>query len=156
MSQSRLVRGFVWGVIATLAMSVVMVAGVLTGLAPMPMPIPVAIVATLLDGGGIPQPLLLALAIGAHLAYGGAWGAVLATFARPVTITLGIGLGIVLWLIMQVVVLPFLGWGAFGAAVTPAIAVATLVLHLVYGLTLGWVADRETAVERQPARYAGG
>jgi hypothetical protein len=37
---------------------------------------------------------------------------------------------------------PFLGWGAFGAAITPIIAVATLVLHLVYGATFGWLMDR--------------
>lgn len=43
---------------------------------------------------------------------------------------------------MQVVVLPFLGWGLFGASQTPRIAVATLVLHLVYGATYGWLMDR--------------
>jgi len=30
------------------------------------------------------------------------------------------------------------GWGVFGTAITPKIAVATLVLHLIYGATLGW------------------
>lgn len=54
----------------------------------------------------------------------------------------GIGLGVFLWLIMQVVVLPFLGWGLFGTAQTPKIAVATLVLHLVYGPTFGWLMGR--------------
>lgn len=31
--------------------------------------------------------------------------------------------------------------GLFGTAITPAIAVATLVLHLIYGATLGWLLD---------------
>jgi hypothetical protein len=31
-----------------------------------------------------------------------------------------------------------LGWGLFGGAVTPRIALATLVLHLLHGTILGW------------------
>ena len=42
---------------------------------------------------------------------------------------------------MEVVFLPFLGWGFFGVAITPRIAVATLILHLVYGATLGLLMD---------------
>lgn len=44
---------------------------------------------------------------------------------------------------MQIMFLPFLGWGLFGTAITPKIAVATLVLHLVYGGVLGWPLDRD-------------
>jgi hypothetical protein len=39
---------------------------------------------------------------------------------------------------MELMVLPLLGWGVFGSAITPKIAIATLALHLVYGGTLGW------------------
>jgi hypothetical protein len=35
-----------------------------------------------------------------------------------------------------------LGWGAFGTAETPAIAAGTLVLHLIYGVVVGWTIDR--------------
>jgi len=41
--------------------------------------------------------------------------------------------GVVLWFIMQILVLPLIGWGIFGSAIDVKIAVATLVLHLVYG-----------------------
>jgi uncharacterized membrane protein YagU involved in acid resistance len=78
-----------------------------------------------------------------HFAYGGFWGAVLAALSRPVSLWKGIGLGFILWLIMQLAVLPFLGWGSFGLAITPQIAVATLLLHLVYGATLGLLMDRQ-------------
>lgn len=54
------------------------------------------------------------------------------------TIGNGLALGVFLWLLMQVAVLPLIGWGLFGTAVTPAIAGATLVLHLIYGGVLGW------------------
>ncbi len=142
----RVATGFGWGVVATLAMSVLMILGVFTGIAPMPRPIPEAIVGGVVSnvlGGGVPKPLIMILAVASHFGYGGFWGAVLAILTRPVTIWKGIGLGIFLWFIMQIVVLPLLGWGFFGVAITPLIAVATLILHLIYGATLGWLLDRK-------------
>lgn len=138
MSDSFSLRsGFFWGVAATVAMSVLMLVGMGTGAAPMPEPIPRAIVTGLL-GPDLPQPLVMGLAIVLHLGYGGFWGGVLVSVMDRVSILQGVGLGVFLWLLMQIVVLPLLGWGFFGIAVTPAIAVATLVLHLVYGGVLGW------------------
>jgi hypothetical protein len=54
-------------------------------------------------------------------------------------------LGLGLWFIMQIVVLPILRWGVFGMNQIPAIAVTRLILHLVYGATLGGILDRGTA-----------
>ena len=127
-----------------------MIIGYVSGRAPMPRPIPEAIALTLL-GDGAPTPLVRVLGVGAHLLYGGTFGAVLATITRPVTIKKGVGLGIGLWVIMEVVVLPFLGWGFFGTAITPAIAVATLILHLVYGTILGWGLDRSVSFSTDEA-----
>lgn len=139
--RDRFVAGFGWGVAATLAMSAVMLAGLVSGMSPMPAPVPAAILERL--GGGVwPTPVLMAAAAAAHLAYGGLWGGLLAWRARTVDVRKGVGLGLGLWLLMQVAVLPFLGWGLFGAAITPRIAVATLLLHLVYGVTLGVLVDR--------------
>lgn len=144
METKRLTAGFGWGVVATIAMSALMILGVVTGLSPMPSPIPEAIVNKALElfGVGLPGPLIMLLAAGAHLSYGGVSGAILAALARPVTVWKGLGWGVLLWLVMQVAVFPFLGWGLFGVAITPRIAVATLVLHLVYGATLGLLMDR--------------
>lgn len=141
MDTVRFRKGFGWGVAATIAMSVAMIAGMLTGLSPMPTPIPVAIVGKIL-GGGLPQPALMALGAAAHLLYGGTFGGVLAMVTYPVTVWKGVLLGVILWLLMQVFWLPFLGWGMFGVAVTPMIAGATLVLHGIYGATMGWLTDR--------------
>lgn len=138
---ARFAKGFGGGVVATLAMSALMLAATATGMSPMPKPIPAAIMGTIL-GGAVAKPVVMAAAILAHLGYGGFWGGVLASATRPVTLAKGIGLGVALWLLMQIAVLPFLGWGVFGAAVTPKIAGATLLLHLVYGATLGWLVDR--------------
>lgn len=52
-------------------------------------------------------------------------------------------MGVLLWLIMQVAVLPFLGWGFFGMNETLKIALATFILHLIYCGVLGWLIDRE-------------
>lgn len=143
MGSKRLARGFGWGIVATIAMSILMVLGFTMGISPMP--IPVAIGGQVL-GAGTPSLLLMVLGVLSHLAYGGFWGAVLAALTRPVTIWKGIGLGLLLWLIMQIAVLPFLGWGLFGMTITSAIAVATLVLHLIYGVTLGWLMDRKELI----------
>ena len=86
-------------------MSALMIVGVLTGLSPMPKPIPLAIMATIV-GEGTPQPLLVVAAVMAHLLYGGIWGG--AAFA-PVTAAKGLAFGVFLWALMQLIVLPFLG-----------------------------------------------
>ena len=140
MERKRLATGFGWGVVATIAMSIPMMIATMTGMSPAPKPIPLAVVQQVF-GTGLPQPLLMILALASHLAYGGFWGAVLAAMSRPVTVWKGVGLGVVLWLIMQVIVLPLLGWGPFGTSVTPRIAVATLVLHLIYGAAYGALMD---------------
>jgi hypothetical protein len=137
----RFLRGVGWGILATIVMSLPMMIGMRTGFAPMPQPIPLAIAGGLL-GSAAPQPVLMLVGVLSHLAYGGAWGGILAISTAPVTIPKGIGLGIFLWLLMQVIVLPLLGWGVFGTAITPEIAAATLVLHLIYGITVGWLVDR--------------
>ncbi|MDP9440283.1 MAG: hypothetical protein M3P49_16345 [Actinomycetota bacterium] len=144
MDAKRLAVGFGWGVMATIAMSALMILGVVTGLSPMPAPIPEAVVNKGLGlfGVGLPQPPTMLLAAVAHLSYGGVAGAILATLTRPVTVWKGLGWGVFLWLVMQVAVFPLLGWGFFGVAITLRIAVATLVLHLVYGATLGLLMDR--------------
>ena len=63
----RFARRFRWGVVATIVMSLPMALGVLTGLAPMPNPIPLAIVSKIL-GEGTPQLLLMMTALASHLA----------------------------------------------------------------------------------------
>lgn len=136
----RFLSGFSWGVAATLVMSAIMLAGVATGLSPMPKPVPAAILGKL-GAGNWPATVMMAAAGLAHLGYGGLWGGLLAAGTRPVTVWKGLALGIGLWSLMQIVVLPFLGWGAFGSAVTPKIAIATLLLHLIYGGTVGVFTD---------------
>ena len=111
--------------LATLLMTAVMFIGQGTGLSPMPQPIPVALAARVL-GHATPRPLLLTVGLTAHLLYGGAAGAVLWRLARRVTVLMGLGWGVSLWVLMGLLALPFLGWGLFGSALTPKIALVTL------------------------------
>lgn len=141
MITNKFALGFGYGVLATLVMSAAMIIGAVSGMSPMARPIPLAIVATI-AGEGTPRLLLIMLAIAAHLIYGGVWAGLMASLYWPVTVWKGVGLGIVLWVVMQIVVLPFLDWGFFGMAVSGAIAPVTLLLHLVYGATYGALMNR--------------
>lgn len=139
--KNKLIKAFTWGILATIAMSVIMITGKITGIAPMPKPIPLAITG-ILFGKNSPFPLLMITAIIFHLGYGGVWGVLLSAVIKEITITKGLMLGLILWLIMQLMVLPILGWGIFGMNISPKIAIATLVLHVVYGVVLGWGISR--------------
>ncbi len=127
------------GALGTLAMTIPMLIGMKTGVAPMPEPIPRAIVGELLPVSGA---ALMVVAMISHFAYGALW-AVLADQCLPsFNVWTGLCLGAFLWAIMQLIVLPLIGWGFFGMNHTPAIAVATLVLHLVYGASAGIAAQK--------------
>lgn len=141
LSSRRLGAVFGWGVVATLVMTALMVSTVGVGVSPLPKPIPAALVGQTL--GPLPQPALLPLALAAHLVYGGLAAAVLAGLTRRIDLKTGLLWGGILWAVTGVAWLPYLGWGPFGSQHTPAIAVATLLLHLVYGAVLGWSTDRD-------------
>jgi len=129
-------QGLIFGLIATAVMTVIMLIGKATGMSPIPKPIPIAIAASIT--GGAPKPVLMILGMLAHFAYGGIAGIIFYSVIKERgTLLWSIGFGALLWLIMQLIVLPFLGWGAFGSSITPKIAIATLVLHLIYGAVLG-------------------
>lgn len=126
------------GLLATLVMTLVMAVGVTTGMAPMPEPIPLALARLVLPTAL--KPVIMIVGLGAHFLYGALAGVVFAwLFRHWLTLWSGILWGILLWVVMQIMVLPLLGWGVFGVSVTPKIALATGVLHLLYGAVLGGV-----------------
>jgi hypothetical protein len=148
-TKKRLITAVGTGVVATLAMSAVMLLGVGTGVSPMPDPIPVALVAHTL--GPLTPPATVGLAVLAHLGYGAAAAVLLAVAVPRVSVWIGVGFAVLLWALMGLLWLPYLGWGLFGTALTPEIALATLALHLVYGVTLGLLLDRHTAPQHAGA-----
>ena len=134
-------KGFIWGLVATLAMTVVMLLGTITGQSPMPAPVPVALAKWAL--GALPKPALMLIGLIAHFIYGGIAGTVFSSILKRINIWTGLGWGVLLWFGMQLIFLPILGWGIFGTAINSQIAIATLVLHLIYGGTLGWGLGRQ-------------
>lgn len=141
-------RGALWGALATLVMTLIMLTGMGTGAAPMPQPIPKALAELFLGFflSSVATPLTMVTGMVAHFAYGAGAGVLYAfLFEEGVNWQTGLLWGSILWLIMQLAVLPILGWGLFGLAITgfpPKIAVGTLVLHLIYGGILGWGVNR--------------
>jgi hypothetical protein len=143
----RVRTGMAWGIVATISMSTFHLLAKWLGLFPVWPPTPAAVVKRLF-GSDLPLPLLIALAIGFHLAYGAFWGGTLWAIVKRITVWNGVALGIFLWLIMQVAVFPVLGWGIFASKMNPKIAAAALVEHLVFGTILGWLGARRTVLSR--------
>lgn len=130
-------QGFGYGLLATLGMTLIMLGGTALQFSPMPAPVPIALARWAF--GSLPVPALVILGMLAHFLYGGLAGSILAWFLKDrVNLWWGLGWGVLLWLGMELIFLPLLGWGLFGSAITLRIAVATLLLHLIYGGILGW------------------
>jgi hypothetical protein len=83
-----------------------------------------------------------------HFGYGAAAGALFAFLARPMSIGRGVLFGLGLWILMEATFVPWVyGTPEFGLGRShPALAFFALVLHLVYGGTLGWLGGRDDAV----------
>jgi hypothetical protein len=141
MDRERASDGVVWGVVATLAMSTLLLAATAIGLSPAPRPVYEAVVALVL--GDLPAAVLLFSGLAAHFVYGGAVGAVVAGVVPRVTPGHGLAVGLGLWLLSGVLVLPALGWGLLGLAIGPALVAGNLLTHLVYGGVFGALVDRD-------------
>lgn len=131
-----------WGAVATLAMTALMLVGVTTGASPIPKPIPAALVEHTV--GPLSRQSMIVLGLLAHVSYGAVAGGVFAAVASRVTVARGLALGTVLWALMGLTWLPYLGWGLFGLDQSAGVAGATLLLHLVYGATYGWLMGRRS------------
>lgn len=147
MRESNYLKAGVAGIAGSLAMFILMRIGLATGMAPFNIP-PSA--AFLMKLGILAKPLGLI----AHFFYGTLWAVLLAGFFKEkVTILKGVGLSVFLWIIMMFIISPIIGWGVFGFSEATELAkneklylenplkyvVATLFLHLIYGITVGAV-----------------
>lgn len=142
---ARVFRGFLWGMVATVAMTLVhmiswAIAGRLTILALTTRAMPSIIITRLL--GPLPTGVHLLLAMAIHLGYGGFWGAILFSLTPRVTVWKGIGLGVFLYLGAHIFLAPVVGRGGIMASGSPHRAFLLLfsvATHLTYGITLGWL-----------------
>lgn len=94
------------------------------------------------------------LAIIVHFLYGAFWSIMLVLFyGDDVNFGRGISLSVILWVLMMIVISPIINWGFFGGGENTLIdpsnkmyveegakyPLATLVIHLFYGLVIGWL-----------------
>ncbi len=147
------IKSLISGLAGSLIMFILMMIAINgVGIAPFNMPPSAAFLQSL---GITPQPLALII----HFGYGAIAGVFLhELFKHRSKVVFGLGLALAMWLMMMFVVSPIIGWGVFGThagsidgglslSSTPKYILSTLILHLVYGLTIGliqkaWMNDK--------------
>jgi hypothetical protein len=145
----RSVRGLVWGLAATVVMTAVMVIGALAFRSSFARPpFPYLFIDHLHLRSHMSGASAAALTVAAHFAYGGLMGMLFDYFSEPMTRAKGVAFAVLVWAGMQVLFVPWLGWGDFAFIHAPATVFLfyTLVLHLAYGVTLGVLGARDDRV----------
>ena len=137
----RIERAALWGFDATVVMTLLMAIGRAAGARALLFP--ELMVGHLIGRTHGAAVWLMSLIL--HLGYGALAGALYACFARPMTLAKGIGYGLILWFMMQVIFMPWLRWSDFGLAHDPrgGFALYTCLLHVVYGAVLGKLGARD-------------
>lgn len=135
--------GFASGLIATLVLSVFMIAKTMIGMMPAFNAIRDNAHLVSIFTALPPSPVLgwvTHFAIGTIL-----WGATY-TWLRPKLpssgILAGMAFGVIAWFAMMIIFMPVVGHGLFGLKIGFPVAVATLILHLIYGAALGLTYER--------------
>jgi hypothetical protein len=132
--------GLIAGFIATVALSIFMIAKGAMGLMPQLNPIEdIVHVAQVVTSLNLPLPFGWV----GHFFLGTViWGLIYAALHASVPgapVVKGLIFGALAWLAMMILFMPLAGHGLFALSVGPQAVVATLVLHLIYGAVLGVV-----------------
>ena len=140
MSGMKVKAGLIAGFIATVALSILMIAKSAMGLMPQLNPIEdIVRVAHVLTSLSLPLPFgwLGHFFLGTVI-----WGLVYAAWHASLPgapVVKGLIFGVLAWLAMMIIFTPLAGHGVFALSLGPQATVVTLVLHLVYGAVLGVV-----------------
>ena len=145
MKMKAWIKSLISGLVGSLFMFILMMIAIKgTGVAPFNMPPSAAFLKSL---GIEPKPLALII----HFGYGAAAAVFLhVVFKNKSKVVYGLGLAIAMWLIMMFVLSPIIGWGVFGThsgtidgalalSSTPKYILSTLILHVIYGLSIGLI-----------------
>ena len=137
-------KALVVGLIGSLIMFILMQLALSSGVAPFNVPPSAAMVKTL---GFSAKPLALIV----HFLFGAFWSLIFVLiFNKTISTTKGLIFSFIPWLIMMLIFSPIIGWGVFGTADTSNLPealqlgtpvkyiIATLVLHLIFGVTIGY------------------
>ncbi|MDH3354660.1 MAG: DUF2938 family protein [Chromatiales bacterium] len=134
---NTLLKGALAGLAATIVLSMLMIMKGMMGLMP-----DVDIIAMLAGkmGGNAMMGWVAHFMIGV-VGYGIAYALVFSKLAIGSHLVRGIALGIAGWLSMMVALMPMMGAGMFGMDLPSGmmVPVATMMLHIIFGATLGFV-----------------
>lgn len=131
---SSILKGMIAGLIATIVLSFLMVMKSMMGVMP---ELDVARMLGGMMGSGPGLGWVAHFAIGT-IAWGGLFALVHDTLPGRSPWIQGVTFGIGAWILMMVVVMPMAGKGFFGLALGMMAPIMTLVLHLIFGVVLGW------------------
>ena len=131
------------GVAVSALTAAVMVAGLKSGVSPLPKPLGLAFAETVLR-----RPLPLPVGLLFHTVWTTAFSLLyVVLFRDALTFLRALWLAVALWLLVLVVFFPLVGWGWFGFAVSPKLVVGAAVPHLLFAVLLWglcrWVFGRE-------------
>ena len=132
--------GIMYGLVGTAIMSLFMMLVMLMGFAPLLEPFPFMVIKVMF------YPIesvfiLVTITIIAHFVYGSFWSAIFVSLFPEGRLGSGIGWGVFLWILMNIVWLPFIGM-RYSATLKPDVAFITLLFHLIYGATLGYLCSK--------------
>ncbi len=148
-----MIRGFIAGFVATIVLSVLMIAKGMMGLMP-----DVNVIAMLASkmGGQMDMGWLAHFMIGTFI-YGLIFTFVFAPMPFGNLAFRGIIMGILGWLMMMVVVMPMMGAGLFGLSMPSGmmVPIATLMLHVIFGFVLGLVYCKLPSGKEHHLQHAG-
>jgi uncharacterized membrane protein YagU involved in acid resistance len=136
----KLKAGLIAGFAATVVLSMFMIAKGMMGVMPQLNPIEDIVRVTQgLTGLNLPPPFGWV----GHFVLGTVlWGFLYAALQARVPgtpVVKGLIFGVAAWLVMMIVFMPLAGHGMFAMSLGPQAAMATLVLHLIFGAVLGLV-----------------
>ena len=137
---NKFVKGMTAGLIATIALSVLMATKAMVGVMPA-LDLP-AMIARMVGMDGKPVVGWVAHFMIGIVLYGVAIALLDERLPGKSTVVHGIFIGGVGWLVMMVVLMPMAGVGLFGMQLGLMAPMMTLVLHLIFGAVLGWYYGR--------------
>lgn len=138
---SKLGKGMLAGLAATVVLSALMVMKAMMGVMPA-LDLPKMIAGMMGSPGAPILGWVIHFMIGV-VGYGIAINVFARRFGNP-TVN-GIVIGTIGWLIMMVTLMPMVGVGLFAMSMGMMAPVMTLVLHLIFGAVLGWTYGKLTA-----------
>ncbi|WP_394697533.1 DUF6789 family protein [Pseudoxanthomonas japonensis] len=133
----NIAKGITAGIVATVVLSVLMVAKSMMGLMPQ-----LDVISMLSRMMGVAVPVAWVI----HFMIGAIWGALFAVLYKAIpgkeAVAKGLVFGSAAWLLMMLMIMPMAGAGLFGMKLGMIAPVMTWMLHLVFGSVLGLVYAR--------------